>query len=110
MKIPRFYEDLRANMRPGRVLVIYGPRRVGKTTLLNEYVSQCGLQYKIDSGDNIRVQEALSSEDFNQLKEYVAGYELIAIDEAQRIPRIGQGLKILIDQVPNLSIIATGSS
>lgn len=38
------------------------------------------------------------------------GYELIALDEAQRIPSIGVGLKILVDQLPHLKIIATGSS
>ncbi len=44
------------------------------------------------------------------LKDYVEGYDLIAIDEAQKIKGIGQGLKILVDQVPGLRIIATGSS
>ncbi len=110
MKIPRFYQELGQYIQPNKVLVIYGPRRVGKTTLLNDYLANCGFKYKLDSGDNIKVQETLSSEDFNFIKEYAAGYELIAIDEAQRIPGVGQGLKILVDQVPNIRVIATGSS
>jgi hypothetical protein len=110
MKIPRFYKNLNNLLKPGRVLILYGPRRVGKTTLLNDFLASCDLKYKLDSGDDIRVQEILSSQNFELLKEYAAGYELIAIDEAQRIPHIGQGLKILVDQIPNIHIIATGSS
>jgi uncharacterized protein len=97
-------------VRPGKVLVIYGPRRVGKTTLLNDFLSKTALRYRLDSGDNIRVQQTLGSRDFRQIIEYASGYELIAIDEAQQIPGIGMGLKIIVDQVPGITVIATGSS
>lgn len=107
--IKRVYE-LENLLKPQKVLLIYGPRRVGKTTLLNDFLDHTKLKYKLDSGDNIRTQQILSSQDFLKILEYAAGYELIAIDEAQQIPNIGMGLKILIDQAPNLRIIATGSS
>ena len=107
--IKRYY-NLEKLIKPGKVLIIYGPRRVGKTTLLNDFLSKTKLKYKLDSGDSIKVQQILSSQDFSQIKEYVSGYELIAIDEAQQIPNIGMGLKILVDQMPKLKIIATGSS
>jgi predicted AAA+ superfamily ATPase len=110
MNIPRFYHDLSKYIEPNKALIIYGPRRVGKTTLLNEYLKQSGLKYKLDSGDNIKIAETLSSQNFDLLKEYASGYELIAIDEAQKIPNVGMGLKILVDQIPNIKIIATGSS
>jgi len=110
MTIPRFYDDLGKYLKPNKVLVIYGPRRVGKTTLLNNFLLGSNLKYKLDSGDNIKTREILASQDFDVLKNYAAGYELIAIDEAQRIPNVGFGLKILADQIPNLKIIATGSS
>ncbi|MDP1688773.1 MAG: ATP-binding protein [bacterium] len=110
MKILRYYKDLGKYLQPNKVLVLFGPRRVGKTTLLGDYLEKCHLRYKLDSGDNINIQETLSSQDFSRIKEYAAGYELIAIDEAQKIPNIGQGLKILVDQIPNIKIIATGSS
>ncbi|MGB2632184.1 MAG: ATP-binding protein, partial [Minisyncoccales bacterium] len=110
MTIPRFYDDLGKYLKPNKVLVIYGPRRVGKTTLLNNFLSGCKLKYRLDSGDNIKTREILASQDFDILKNYAADYELIAIDEAQRIPNVGFGLKILADQIPNLKIIATGSS
>jgi predicted AAA+ superfamily ATPase len=107
--IKRYY-NLEKLVKPNKALIIYGPRRVGKTTLLNDFLSLTKLKYKLDSGDNIRIQEIFNSQNFSQIKEYATGYQLIAIDEAQQIPNIGIGLKILIDQVSGLSIIATGSS
>lgn len=107
--IKRYY-DLVKLIKPGKVLIIYGPRRSGKTTLLNDFLSNTNLKYKLDSGDNIQTQQILGSQDFSQIKEYASGYQIIAIDEAQQIPNIGMGLKILVDQVPGLKIIATGSS
>ena len=110
MKIQRFYQDLDSYFEPGRALIIFGPRRVGKTTLLNDFLKRTPLRHKLDSGDNIKTQHVLGSQDFSAIREYAAGYELIAIDEAQRIPAIGQGLKIMVDQVPDIQIIVTGSS
>ena len=109
MKLSRIYQ-LEKHLEPNRVLIVYGPRQVGKTTLLADFLLQTKLKYKLDSGDNINTQHILGSENFNRIREYASGYELIAIDEAQRIPNIGQGLKILVDQVPNIKVIATGSS
>lgn len=106
----RAYEPLDQYLHPNKVLVVYGPRRVGKTTLLQNYLQQTGMKYKLDSGDNIRTQQTLSSQDFSQILAYVEGYELLAIDEAQNIPNIGMGLKIIVDQVPGIRVIVTGSS
>ena len=106
----RAYEPLEQHIHPNRVLLIYGPRRVGKTTLLQNLLAQTQWRYKLDSGDNIRTQQILSSQDFSQILAYVEGYELLAIDEAQNIPNIGMALKIIVDQVPGIRVIATGSS
>ncbi len=110
MKIERFYHNLASFLAPGKALVLYGPRQAGKTTLLADFLSTCPLKYKLDNGDNIKIRHLLSSEDFEEIKEYAAGYDLIAIDEAQKIQGIGTALKIMVDQIPNLRIIATGSS
>jgi len=107
--IKRYYV-LEKLIKSGKVLIVYGPRRAGKTTLLSDFLSQTKLKYKLDSGDNIQTQQILGSQDFAQIQEYASGYQLIAIDEAQQISNIGMGLKILIDQIPNLKVIATGSS
>lgn len=110
MEIKRIYDNLGKLSYPNKVLVIYGPRRVGKTTLLNNFLSKTKLKYKLDSGDNIRTQQILSSSDFSQIIDYASGYNLVAIDEAQQIPNIGMGLKIIVDQVKKIKVIATGSS
>lgn len=97
-------------IKPNKVLVILGPRQVGKTTLLNDYLKKTTYKYKLDQGENLSVQDIFKSQDFERLFEYVAGYELLAIDEAQNIPNIGMGLKILVDHVKNIRIVVTGSS
>jgi len=110
MKIPRIFKDLEKYLKPNKVLIIYGPRQVGKTTLLQDYLQSTKMKYRIDSGEDIRIQELLSSQDFSKILEYAEGYELIAIDEAQKIKNVGQGLKIIVDHIPDIKVIATGSS
>ncbi len=106
----RIYEPLSNHLQAGKALLIYGPRQVGKTTLLQNFLKTTPLKYKLDSGDNIRTQQALGSQDFSKILSYVEGYELLAIDEAQNIPNIGMAVKIIVDQLPNMRVILTGSS
>ena len=108
--LKRSFDDIQKIIKKNKVLVIYGPRRVGKTTLLTNFLNTTKLKYKLDSGDNIKTQEILSSQDFSRILDYAQGYDLIAIDEAQQILNIGMGLKILVDQIPDIYVIATGSS
>ena len=110
MHISRFYQNLDHYLKPGKVLVLYGSRQAGKTTLLRDFLARTKMKYKLDSGDNIKTQEILGSQDFSKILEYASGYDLLAIDEAQRIPNVGQGLKIIVDQIPEIKVIATGSS
>ncbi len=109
MRINRFYE-LEKLIKKGKVLIIYGARQVGKTTFVEDFLSKTKLKYRFDSGDNIKVQNILNSEDFEKIIEYVGNNELLIIDEAQNIEKIGIGLKIIIDQIKNIYVIATGSS
>ncbi|MGD9153464.1 MAG: ATP-binding protein [Gammaproteobacteria bacterium] len=110
MDIPRVFQDLDKYLHPNKVLLIYGPRQAGKTTLLKNFLQTTSLKYRFDSGDNISIQHLLSSQDFGLIKEYAQNYQLIVIDEAQKIKGIGQALKIMVDQIPDIKIIATGSS
>jgi len=112
MMLPRFYDNLSSYLKPNKVLFIFGSRQAGKTTLLKKFLSENKdkFRYKLDSGDDINLHAVLGSSDFKKIIEYAKGYDLIAIDEAQRIKGIGQGLKIMVDQVPNLKAIVTGSS
>lgn len=108
--IPRFYDDLGKFLQPQRVLVLLGARRVGKTTLLNNFLQKTSLKYLLVSGDNARIQQILESHDFSQILPFVEGYPLFAIDEAQQIKGVGRALKIIVDQMPEIQVIATGSS
>ncbi|MFA4817859.1 MAG: ATP-binding protein [Parcubacteria group bacterium] len=110
MKLPRFYDNLEKYLQPGKVLVIYGSRQIGKTTLLKNFLQRTKLKYKLESGDNIKVQQVMGSQDFEKILEYISGYEFFAIDEAQRIPDVGMGLKIIVDQAADIMVLATGSS
>ena len=92
------------------VLVIYGPRRVGKTTLVNDFLADYKGKYLIKTGDDIMTRTTLSSEDLSRITNLIAGYDLFFIDEAQQIENIGKGLKLIIDSQKKMDIIATGSS
>jgi hypothetical protein len=52
----------------------------------------------------------LTSRELPKISLLVAGYDVVFVDEAQRIPEIGLSLKILIDNFPKLKVIVTGSS
>lgn len=98
-------------LEPKRVLVIYGPRRVGKTTLLNEYIKTQGdKKVYFSTGDDIQLRKIFQSEERNKILDFARSYDLIAIDEAQFIPSIGLGAKMMIDAFPEKNIILTGSS
>ncbi|MHB8443040.1 MAG: ATP-binding protein [Patescibacteria group bacterium] len=110
--IPRYIEkDLTDSIvNLNKVIIIYGARRVGKTTLVEHILKK--LDYKIlyINGDEIKYRDILSSGNFSKLDSLTHGYELIFIDEAQRIKDIGINLKILVDKSPDLKIVVTGSS
>ncbi|KKP68188.1 MAG: AAA ATPase [Candidatus Roizmanbacteria bacterium GW2011_GWC2_35_12] len=92
-------------------LVIYGPRQVGKTTLVNDLLKEFKWNTLILNGDQRGPWwELLTSRELSKLTLLVSGYDTVFIDEAQRIPEIGLSLKILLDNFPKLKIIVTGSS
>jgi len=93
-----------------KIIVLYGARQVGKTTLIKTLLKNKFKNVLEVNADQKRYQDVLSSTDLNQLTRLVAGYNLLFIDEAQRIPNIGLNLKIIHDNIPDLKIIATGSS
>lgn len=111
MHFKRHYENLSQYIEPGKVLVIFGPRQAGKTTLVTTFLKTLAHgSYRFDTGDNIKTQTLFTAQDLDALLAYAEGYDLLALDEAQRIPHIGIGLKMLVDHRPDLRIIATGSS
>lgn len=95
---------------PGNVLVVYGARRVGKTTLVEQYLKRVKEKYLFVNGEDINVQKYLSSQSIEKLKEFIGENKLFIIDEAQSITNIGLNLKLIVDNIPDLKVIATGSS
>ncbi len=110
MNIARYYQPLDPHLEAGKVLVIYGPRQVGKTSLIKQYLQTTTKKYLLETGDDLTMQSLFARQDRDELLSYARGYELIIIDEAQKIPYIGVGLKMLVDHRPDIMIIATGSS
>jgi uncharacterized protein len=110
MYIPRYalkqLEDLE---HEGKVVVVYGARRVGKTTLLKKYLED-KQDYLFVTGEDIFVHEFLSSGSIEKLKNFIGNKKRLVIDEAQCIPSIGKNLKLIVDHIPNLRVIVTGSS
>ena len=110
MLIPRFYNNLEQYVQPGKVLMVYGPRRVGKSTLLLHYFNLQNCKKTFVSGDDIRIQEILGSQNIALISRLVDNSKLFVIAEAQRIPHIDIGLKIMVDSNPSLKVIAMGSA
>jgi hypothetical protein len=93
-----------------KIQVIYGPRQVGKTTLVNLILGEMNGTVMKANGDDMRYHEVFSSRNFDKMKDFVGDRDILFIDEAHMIPEIGINLKILYDQMPHLKIIVTGSS
>lgn len=93
-----------------KAVILYGPRQAGKTTLCKDIIKTMSVKTLYINADEARYIEVLSSRDARQLSDLVSGYQLVVIDEAQRVPDIGINLKILIDAGLGVKILATGSS
>ncbi len=101
---------LNSIVAPGKVIVVYGPRRVGKTTLVRQYIQQFDQDALFVSGEDLAVRENLESQSVSKLRNFIDAQRTLIIDEAQHVNEIGLNLKLLIDHVEGLRIIATGSS
>jgi predicted AAA+ superfamily ATPase len=111
MLIYRFLlSQIQEAITPGKVLVLYGPRQVGKTTLVKELLAATALKNSCINADELVYREALGSQDRHTLGDLTGDNDLLVIDEAQRVPDIGLNLKIMVDNFPHVAIIATGSA
>ena len=93
----------------GKVIVIYGPRRVGKTTLARQLVDHHPHSRYINC-ELLENKISLETTSSYALRGFLGNYRLILLDEAQQINDIGRVLKIIADTFPEIQLIATGSS
>ncbi len=93
-----------------KVILIFGPRQVGKTTLLEQMFgkNESGILWL--NGDEADVRELFSNTTSTQLESIIGKNKLVIIDEAQRIENIGITLKLIVDNIKNVQVVATGSS
>jgi len=110
--IPRFVKNeiLASLSKPAIVVGIFGARRTGKTFLMQEIEKELKQKVLVVQGDNLDASEILSSQRLNQLKRFTEGIHYLFVDEAQKIPDIGINLKLMVDNIPDLHILVTGSS
>jgi predicted AAA+ superfamily ATPase len=111
--IQRFIKKIVVNsLFKQKVIIVYGPRQAGKTTLVKDILQdfQTEKSVKYFSCDDRLVREALAAENYAELQRNIGTYDLIVLDEAQRVVNIGLKLKLLIDNNPAMQIIATGSA
>lgn len=97
-------------LKPNKVVIIFGARRVGKTVLVNEILKQVKEPYLSLNGEDISVHDKLAIRSIENYKQLLGSYKLLYIDEAQKIPEIGLKLKLMIDEIEDLKIIISGSS
>ncbi|HIP47610.1 MAG TPA: ATP-binding protein [Lutibacter sp.] len=92
------------------IIVVYGARQVGKTTLINKLLEQIDLRVLKINAEELKYASLFSSRDLEKMLTLVENYAVLFIDEAQTIENIGVNIKILHDAVPDLKIILSGSS
>lgn len=93
----------------GRVIILTGPRRVGKSTILHNICKKWG-NYLFLDGDDPAVRTMLDTPNYEQIKQLIGGHKLVFIDEAQRIRNIGLTLKMVHDRMEHVQLVVSGSS
>ncbi|SEN69528.1 hypothetical protein SAMN05444671_2118 [Flavobacterium sp. CF108] len=104
-------EEFNKKLVPNKVLILLGARRVGKTELIKSYLREIPSESYLQlNGEDINDVNLLKERSVNNYKRLLSGIDLLAIDEAQNVPEIGIILKLIVDTIDGIRIIATGSS
>jgi len=104
------YTAINKALFKGKVILLLGPRQVGKTTLIRKLAENHKKESLWLNADEHEVQAILSNPNAAKLKRLAGKYKFIFIDEAQRVENIGLTLKIFADTLKHIQVIATGSS
>lgn len=111
MYIKRALEEvIKGQLFKGKVIVLYGPRQAGKTTLMKQVVKDVSDSVRFVDCELLANNELLTRRNTEEIFSFVQGYRVVVFDEAQTVKGIGSVLKSLIDHHPKMQYIATGSS
>lgn len=111
MEIPRILSiEIEKRIGENKVLLLYGSRRVGKTSILRSLHQSGKYQSLLLNGEDQKVQKLLEERSVSNYAALIGSHKLLMIDEAQTVPDIGKVLKLMIDEFPQLTILASGSS
>ncbi len=111
MIIPRILEKtLDRQLGKQKVLMLYGSRQVGKTTLIQHIAAKHKNEMLFLQGEDLQVSRILQERTISNYQRLIGVKKLILIDEAQAVPDIGKILKLMVDNIKEITIIATGSS
>jgi len=94
----------------GKIILIYGARQVGKTTIIKKIADDSGRKVLYLNCDNSDIRTQLTDTTATGLKNLTSGFDMVLIDEAQRVKNIGLTLKLFADELSDKQVIATGSS
>ncbi len=103
-------EQVERHLFGGKAILLFGPRQAGKTTLVESLLEAREEDAFYLNGDEVDVRASLSTVTSTGLEQMFAGARIVFIDEAQRIEGIGLTLKLCVDRLKDVQIIATGSS
>ena len=95
---------------PNKVLVLLGARRTGKTIFLKQVIKELTEPYLILNGEDTDTLDVLKKRSVENYTHFLGKNKVLIIDEAQKIPEIGAKLKLMVDEIKGIKIIATGSS
>ena len=105
------FDNFNKKVLPNKVLILLGARRVGKTELIKNYLKTVPVETYLQlNGEDINDANLLQERSVANYKRLLANIDLLVIDEAQTIPEIGLILKLIVDSIEGIKIIATGSS
>jgi predicted AAA+ superfamily ATPase len=111
MEIKRVFESLLiSKLKPNKVLVLLGARRVGKTQLIKQIIENTNEKVLFLNGDDVETHNILEIRSTANYKRILGDIRFLVIDEAQEIPDIGKKLKLMVDTISDLKILITGSS
>ena len=105
------FNEVKAQIKLGRVLLLLGARRVGKSHLLRQVISELNpSELLLLNGEDQTTIDRMAVRSVENFKFLLGNAKFLFIDEAQNIPDIGTKLKLIVDEIPNVSVIVTGSS